>query len=67
MLERRDGVDMLENGATAHGILQSRSLEASEHECGDARLQTCARRFCGGGLAGASVREEIAGSHRAQG
>jgi hypothetical protein len=30
-------------------------------------LQTCARRFCGGGLAGASVREEIAGSHRAQG
>jgi hypothetical protein len=67
MLERRDGVHVLEDGSAPHGILQSRSLEPSEDECGNARLQTCALCFSGGGLAGASVREEVAGSHRAQG
>ena len=39
-LERSDGFDMFENGATAHGILETRSFESSENECSDARLET---------------------------
>jgi hypothetical protein len=58
---------MLENGATAHGILESRSFESSENECSDARLETGAWALWRRALAGASVRKEVSGGHGAQG
>jgi hypothetical protein len=58
---------MLEYRAAAHGVLKTRSFESSENECGYARLETCAWIFGRRGVARASVRKEIAASHRAQG